>query len=69
MLIHVFMFPSLPLLFFRLPFLDWTCYLIIVKKKIPITSQEFKLCVAFQQNKLYITREYTHRRCAVYFCE
>ena len=48
-------FPSLPLLFVRLPFL----FNNQKKRKIPITSQEFKLYVAFQQHKLYMTWEYT----------
>lgn len=69
MLMHVFMFSQ-----FTLGFLQTALFGLDLlfnnqkKKKFLITSQEFKLCVALQQHKLYITRECTHRRHGVYFC-
>jgi hypothetical protein len=70
MLIHVFMFSQFTLAFLQTALFGLDLLFNNQKeKKFPITSQEFKLCVAFQQHKLCITRECTHRRRGVYFCE
>jgi len=68
MLMHVLMFSQFTLAFLQTALFGLDLLFNNQKKKNPHHCSGIKLCLAFQQHKLYITWEYTARRCGVYCC-